>query len=207
MASCRRPADADFSGGKSSSRSGWQTWNMASRFARSLSACSPSDLTSPHRAVHLRRDRARDRSRSVCPPCATAISRATLFRVGRNNRRHASPPCPCARPCAPGDGLFPARVRRAAPAGHSKRRRGVGRTVESGAKRIAPGLEDVAAMLADGLSKQSVVSRQRRAHRHALGFPQSRAALDIGEQECHRPRGQSFGLGFETGDEGQLYHA
>ena len=70
----------------------------------------------------------------------------------------------------------------------------VGRRVERRAKRVTAGLEDVALVIVDAMAEQRIVTGERRAHRLGVRFPQTRAALDVGEQQrdgagrkvCHR---------------------
>ena len=75
------------------------------------------------------------------------------------------------------------RLLRGQRSGQPVRRRG-----EGGIERVAAGLEDVAAVLADRLAQQDVVARQGHAHEVGILLPQPGAAFDVGEQEGDRPR-------------------
>ena len=55
---------------------------------------------------------------------------------------------------------------------------------------VARGLDDVAAVLEDGRSEQGVVAGEGGAHRLGLVLPARGAALDVREQERHRPARQ-----------------
>ena len=60
------------------------------------------------------------------------------------------------------------------------------RAQECGAKGVADGLEDHAAVPFDGLAKHRVMTGERGSHHLAVALPELRAALDVGEQEGHR---------------------
>ena len=70
----------------------------------------------------------------------------------------------------------------------------VGRRMERGAERVAARLEHVPFVIVDAVLEQRIMSRECRAHRRGVRFPQARAALDVGEQQrdgagrkvCHR---------------------
>ncbi len=57
-------------------------------------------------------------------------------------------------------------------------------------ERVANRLEDHAILRRDGLAEQHIVAYQRGAHGVWLLLPESRAAFNIGEQECERASGQ-----------------
>jgi hypothetical protein len=63
--------------------------------------------------------------------------------------------------------------------------------IRCGAERrmetITRGLDDVTVALLDRIPQDLIMAGQRRAHRLRVLLPQARRALEIGEQERHRP--------------------
>ena len=70
--------------------------------------------------------------------------------------------------------------------GHRRRQRG-GRVGEHRTKRLAHRLEHLTARDLDLLADNAVMAGRRLRHGLAVGLPQPDAALDIGEQQRHRP--------------------
>jgi len=62
--------------------------------------------------------------------------------------------------------------------------------VKGSAECVADGLEDVPAMLVDATPYEGVMPGECCAHGFRPGFPQSRAALDIREQQCDGASGK-----------------
>ena len=74
--------------------------------------------------------------------------------------------------------------------------------VEHGAHPVAGVLEHLAPVGLDDRSHQVVVHRERRSHRVRVGLPHPGGALDVGEEEGHRPhRPISHASGSHTGQE------
>lgn len=69
-----------------------------------------------------------------------------------------------------------------------RRAEGVMRIAERRRKRIAGGREHVPVAVLDRRVQDLVVARHHPAHGIGVGFPQAGGSLDVGEQECHRPR-------------------
>ena len=67
-----------------------------------------------------------------------------------------------------------------------RRRDAVFRGGERGAKGIADRLEDVAVVALDSGTEKAVMAGEVFAHRLGMMFPETGAALDVGEEECHR---------------------
>jgi hypothetical protein len=66
----------------------------------------------------------------------------------------------------------------------------VGRPREGGVHVVAGHLHDLAAVGANRLAQERVVTRQPGAHQLGALFPQRGLALQVGEQERHRARRQ-----------------
>jgi hypothetical protein len=171
-------------------RSGWQSWNTASRRARSLRPCSPSGLAVTSGGKWSRHRSCVDSERSVWPPWPAASRRATrlsgapkqsLLRISRTGvQRHAH-----SKPCRLRPALGVERPLRV-----ECRAERIGRGMERRAERIAARLEHMAVVGRDALAHERVVPRQRHLHRCLLRLPKARAAFDVREQERHCAGGQ-----------------
>ncbi len=80
------------------------------------------------------------------------------------------------------------------PLGGDRGGHGTDRRVEDGHQTVAGGLDDLTVRVGDGRPEQDLVSREGVLHLTRVLLPETRAALDVGEQEGQRrvePRGWS----------------
>ena len=105
---------------------------------------------------------------------------AVALHAGPRMQRHPHPDGRAGRPRLSTDGPLDR---------HRRRQRG-GRVGEHRTKRLAHRLEHVTARNLDLLADNAVMAGRRLRHSLAVGLPQPDAALDIGEQQRHRARGE-----------------
>ena len=102
------------------------------------------------------------------------------LQAGPRMQRHAHPDGQAGRP----------RLSTGSPLDSHRRRQRGGRVGEHRTKRLAHRLEDVTACHLDLFADNAVMAGQRLRHGLGVGLPQPDAALDVGEQQRHRSRGE-----------------